>query len=251
MTSAPLNGPGSPYRKPHPGASTDEADDDALIKQLRVRAWDPGLRFDTASVPAAWIAERYSGARLEQDRAGIVGYGTDGTVLLKSWTEEVAAHYAEAPRQPLFPPITLSEVERAESRIGRRLPELLQRVYTEVANGGFGPGGGLASLTDGNRVPGHLSDWPSAVKRTCENGLPASWLYLASGGCSMEWHVSLLAVDNPVLLYDADGWEPTWGQDPHDGLRHATTSLRRWLWTWADGGNVWDEVAASLPPSPG
>ncbi|MFE2023409.1 hypothetical protein ACFW9O_35870 [Streptomyces sp. NPDC059499] len=51
-----------------------------------------------------------------------------------------------------------------------------------------------------------------------------------------------LAVDNPVLLYDSGDWDPTWGRRPHDGLRHATASLRRWLWTWADGGNVWDAV---------
>ncbi|TCO62090.1 hypothetical protein [Actinocrispum wychmicini] len=56
----------------------------------------------------------------------------------------------------------------------------------------------------------------------------------------MEWYVSLIAVDNPVLLFDADGWEPSWGEEPHDGLRHATASLREWLRTWATGGNVWD-----------
>jgi hypothetical protein len=50
----------------------------------------------------------------------------------------------------------------------------------------------------------------------------------------------LSAADNPVLLYDADGY--TFGEGPHDGLRHATPSLRKWLWTWADGGDVWDEV---------
>jgi hypothetical protein len=62
----------------------------------------------------------------------------------------------------------------------------------------------------------------------------------------MEWYVSLIAVDHPVLLWDADGWEPDWGQDPHDGLRYAAPSLRPWLWTWAAGGNVWDEVLAQL-----
>lgn len=57
-------------------------------------------------------------------------------------------------------------------------------------------------------------------------------------------NISLIAVDHPVLLWDADGWEPDWGQDPHDGLRYAAPSLRQWLWTWADGGNVWDELPA-------
>lgn len=61
----------------------------------------------------------------------------------------------------------------------------------------------------------------------------------------MEWHLSPTAVDNPVLLYDADGWDTVSGHDPHDGLRQAASSLRRWLWTWVDGGSVWDDVPGS------
>ncbi|MFJ3515027.1 hypothetical protein [Streptomyces sp. NPDC090131] len=48
----------------------------------------------------------------------------------------------------------------------------------------------------------------------------------------MEWYVSLTAVDHPVLLRHADGWEPGQGEDPHDGLRYAAPTLRHWLWTW-------------------
>ncbi|MGW5636298.1 hypothetical protein [Streptomyces sp. NPDC003832] len=220
-----------------------EADDDALIKALQARAWDPGLRFDRADVPVAWIIERYGEPRLERIQNDIFSYGSGGTVELKAGIEEVTDYYADVPRGPLFPPIPMPEVEAAERRIGRRLPELLRRLYTEVANGGFGPDSGLASLTDGNRAPGHLHDWPCAAgvhERNQSQGMPSSWLLLAYGGCTMEWHVSLSAVDNPVLLYDSDGY--TVGQSPHNGLRHATASLRTWLWTWAHGGDVWDEV---------
>lgn len=58
-------------------------------------------------------------------------------IPLKSQTDEVAAYYANTPRGPLFPPVTVTEVENVERTIGRRLPELLRRIYTEVANGGF------------------------------------------------------------------------------------------------------------------
>ncbi|MFJ5877665.1 hypothetical protein ACIQD1_23455 [Streptomyces sp. NPDC093088] len=233
----------SPYDTPETG----DGDDDALIERLRARAWDPGRRFDAADVPVAWLTERYGGRRLDQDRDDIVSYGGDGTVQLKAGAEEAAAYYADAPRGPLFPPVAPAEVERAEHRIGRPLPELLRRVYTEVADGGFGPDSGLASLTGGNRPPGHLSDWPCAVdihERNRTRGVPASWLHLAYGGCTMEWHLSLAAVDNPVLLYDADDWEPVRDEDPHDGLRPASPSLRHWFRTWADGGDVWNEALA-------
>lgn len=148
-----------------------------------------------------------------------------------------------------FPPLALSELERAEQKIGYRLPDLLRRIYTEIGDGGFGPEGGLASLTDGHRPPGTLTDWHCALTIHDQRpgwAPPRSWFFLTGGGCSMEWYVSLIAVDHPVLLYDADGWVPEWGQEPHDGLRYATSSLRHWLWTWADGGNVWDEALQTI-----
>ncbi|WP_405445227.1 hypothetical protein [Streptomyces erythrochromogenes] len=224
------------------------ADDDALIARLRARAWDPGLRFDTAELPAAWIREHYGADHMDRIGSDIRAYGSDGTVELASRREEVAAYFADAPRGPLFAPLSRAVVDEAERTIGRRLPLLLRRVYTEVADGGFGPDGGLASLARGNRAPGSFCDWTSAVdvyeRNRAGGGVPASWFFLTGGGCSMEWYVSLAAVDHPVLLYDADGWTADRGEDPHDGLRHATASLRCWLWTWAEGDHVWGEVLA-------
>jgi hypothetical protein len=78
---------------------------------------------------------------------------------------------------------------KAERRIGRRLPELLRRLYTEVADGGFGPDGGLAYLTDGIRAPEHLRDWPcgaSVHERQPGRGISPSWLLLTYGGCTTE-----------------------------------------------------------------
>lgn len=59
----------------------------------------------------------------------------------------------------------------------------------------------------------------------------------------MVWCVSLLAVDNPLLPHDPEGRDPPWGRASHDGLRSATASMRRWLWTWADGGTVRDDAS--------
>ena len=49
----------------------------------------------------------------------------------------------------LFPPTTFETVAAAEVRLGFRLPPLLRRIYTEVANGGIGPGTGLVGLSGG------------------------------------------------------------------------------------------------------
>ncbi|WP_157882020.1 hypothetical protein [Streptomyces rubellomurinus] len=49
----------------HAQSGVRPGNDDELIDKLRTRAWDPGLRFDRAEVPLAWIEERYG-----QDGAG-------------------------------------------------------------------------------------------------------------------------------------------------------------------------------------
>ncbi|MFE6554023.1 SMI1/KNR4 family protein [Streptomyces sp. NPDC057746] len=245
MTSRLHGNSSSPHQQQHAEPSTDEGDDNVLISKLCARAWDPGLRFDTAYVPLTWIEEHFGREYLQHIQDQVRSHSSDGTIQLKAHAEAVAIHFADAPRGPMFPPVTPQEVDAAETIIGRPLPELLRRIYTEVGNGGFGPDAGLTSVTAGQRAAGHLTDWPCSLRRHERNraaGLPTSWLYLTSGGCTMEWHVSLLAADNPVLLYDTDGWVPSWGEDPHDGLRHATASLRQWLWTWANGGEVWAEA---------
>ncbi|WP_416986886.1 hypothetical protein [Streptomyces sp. T028] len=247
MAAASDDNPARPTQHQCSGRGSEGKDDDALIEKLRSRAWDPGRRFDTTPIPIAWVNEHYGVEPAAHD--GRMGSRSDGMLIFNSRAEAVAAYYADAPREPLFPPVSLADFEIAESRVGRRLPKLLRRVYTEVANGGFGPDAGLECLTDGNREQGRMRERPSAVRvyeRNCAAGLPTSWFELAYGGCTMHWHVSLAAVNNPVLLHDTDGWDPDlhWDPDdgPHDGLRHATPSLRRWLWTWADGENVWDEA---------
>lgn len=248
MRSPLHSSPPPPCGDDHVAAETAEGDDDMLINMLRARAWDPGSRLDTADVPLRWIEERFGKARVDQIQDQIISYSSAGTIKLKAQAEEVTTYFADAPRAPMFPPVTPQELDVAERVIGRPLPALLRRVYTEVGNGGFGPDAGLASVTSGQRAPGHLTNWPCLVQTHERNrtaGLPASWLYLTSGGCTMQWHVSLLAANNPVLLYDADGWEPSWGEEPHDGLRYATASLRHWLWTWANGGDVWAEALKS------
>lgn len=67
------------------------------------------------------------------------------------------------PPGPTVPPLAMAEVERAERKLGYRLPQLLRRIYTEIGDGGFGPEGGLASLTP-RRVPHwYEPDWPCAT----------------------------------------------------------------------------------------
>jgi hypothetical protein len=49
------------------------------------------------------------------------------------------------------PALTERATVDAESRLGFGLPAVVRELYTEVANGGFGPGYGLLGLIDGAR----------------------------------------------------------------------------------------------------
>lgn len=55
-----------------------------------------------------------------------------------------------------FPPATEAQVQARENRLGVLLPPVLRACYTELANGGFGPGYGLRSLIDVCEYPDDL-----------------------------------------------------------------------------------------------
>ena len=59
------------------------------------------------------------------------------------------------PFNTAYDPIPLQAFEEEERRLGLTFPLLLKRLYTEVGNGGFGPGEGLLSL-----IPLSVSDHP-------------------------------------------------------------------------------------------
>src|SRR5438132_5407724 len=46
----------------------------------------------------------------------------------------------------VFPPASEEQVQITEERLGFPLPALLRALYTRVANGGFGPSGGLKGI---------------------------------------------------------------------------------------------------------
>jgi hypothetical protein len=50
------------------------------------------------------------------------------------------------------PPTTAAQVDTAEEALGFAIPPILRRLYTEVANGGFGPGYGLVGGLRGSEL---------------------------------------------------------------------------------------------------
>lgn len=138
-----------------------------------------------------------------------------------------------------IPPATVEQIEAAEQELGFKLPRLLQEIYSQVANGGFGPGYGILGLPpngatddEGETVvslygvlpigsPGdpkytnpdfEFIDWPEALLPICYYGGNS----YACLDCSKE--------DGPILIWSSGKLR----QEPH------ATSLEKWLNNWLD-----------------
>lgn len=166
---------------------------------------------------------------------------------MKSTTELVRERLASSAgaidlgdRDP-YPPATLEQVRSAEDELGFVLPEILVELYVEVANGGFGPGCGLAgilgagtdegqndliALWQGQRSEYWLSEFPA---------WPPSVVRLAYFGCAMYAAVDLEA-EHPVFLFEPNSGPEELGYPncliPYD------MPLERWLRLWAMGEDV-------------
>jgi hypothetical protein len=130
---------------------------------------------------------------------------------------------------PLYAPVGPRIVAETEEALRLRLPNLLSRVYCEVANGGFGPGGGLLGL-DG----GHLSADGLTLVQTYQSFLVGGWpvglLPLWDWGDAMWSGVDASTVDATIVTHDETG--PT-------GTRF---SLQTWLSEWLGDVDLFPEI---------
>lgn len=122
------------------------------------------------------------------------------------------------PLPPLPPPATSTILAATEARLGFTLPPLLARVYTEVADGGFGPGYGLLSLVDAESDGRSLS---SVYLDFRAGGWLERLLPLWDWGCAM-WSCLDGRSDEGALITSNQG-EFT--------VTHFT--LHSWLHAWA------------------
>ena len=95
-----------------------------MVERIRRRAADPETRTD---VPTPGETSHFGG-------------------MFKT---VVVALDGSSPKADELPdPLGANEIAETEARLGFALPEDLAHVLTEVADGGFGPGGGLPSLRE-------------------------------------------------------------------------------------------------------
>ncbi|WP_201390004.1 SMI1/KNR4 family protein [Ktedonobacter sp. SOSP1-85] len=99
-------------------------------------------------------------------------------------------------QEPIFAflPATEQQVRETEQQLGFPLPPLLRLLYTQIANGGFGPGFGIIGGKDGypgvDHVPGNIArryqweiDFADALRQWDKGG----WASLTPEGRQVLW----------------------------------------------------------------
>ena len=156
------------------------------------------------------------------------------------------------PRRP-DPPLPLQAVEEFEREFGFRLPTLVRRLYTEVADGGYGPAWGIHRLwsppgTDFTRwweqpmsveawyrfyqwerqhdeASGYWQHWPEPSIRFCEVGCNISICIDCSTDAGRVFKDDPNLGDAPDCLIPAadsvEEWLSEWLEEPWPEQRYA------------------------------
>ena len=127
-------------------------------------------------------------------------------------------------------PATAEDITRAESTLGFRLPPLLRRLYTEIADGGFGPGYGLFPVRGGRSEPGQEESLVE-VRTTFADEVPATLLPLCDWGCA-TWTCLACSTSDGAIVTLA-------GEEPLTNTGH---DLRSWLSAWLSGTDLSKEM---------
>ncbi len=128
-------------------------------------------------------------------------------------------------------PLSLESYMRFETESGLILPVFIRRIYTEVADGGFGPAYGI------NPLMGDETDSVATWDRLFQNAnhdeprgpqWPSHLIRLCEAGCNMFYAVDIRNENSPVFKV-----EITSSNNVDDWLSVASTSVVEWLDHWA------------------
>ncbi|WP_326779178.1 SMI1/KNR4 family protein [Streptomyces sp. NBC_01445] len=127
-------------------------------------------------------------------------------------------------------PALADDVRAVEQMVGHPMPQLLRRLYREVANGGFGPWD-VVSLTDTGDWFSDCADITEAYRDFAdpEKGLPPGIVALMDRGCAMWALIDFRTADGQ--MWD---WDPNFCCTEH-ALAPLGQSLAEWLTDWLNG----------------
>ncbi|MFD1341405.1 SMI1/KNR4 family protein [Litorisediminicola beolgyonensis] len=142
-----------------------------------------------------------------------------------------AAAQDAAPR----PPIAQDALDEIEATLGLTFPAILRSVWTELANGGFGPGYGLLGIgPDG--YPDDLGQTADTRYRTdrADPGFdwPEGLLPICHFGCAVYHCVDCRTGE--MLIWEPNAWDDA--TPPATALYVSGIQLEDWFAAWARNG---------------
>lgn len=146
-----------------------------------------------------------------------------------------------------FPPAAPDQVRTAEASLGFPLPDLLCRVYTAIANGGFGPGRGLLGLPGGatDKHGSSIVDLYDSFSASSADDPAWRWpdrlVPLCAWAPSVYTCVDCADPEGAVVGLDLIGYEP--GRSLKEFLLpQAPMTLEAWLRAWVEGADLWSQM---------
>lgn len=157
-----------------------------------------------------------------------------------------------------YPPATAEQIRSTEQALGFALPPVLKAIYSQVANGGFGPGHGLIGAVEGFCEAGDLvENYQFYVRRArliaLEESEPqgqgwelpeTTWPRLLLPLCDWDWAaVSCLDCQTEKVYLCLPG--------SHAGYYHLelqAPSLESWLEQWLHGALHYEPPPLEEPP---
>lgn len=151
-------------------------------------------------------------------------------------------------RQCANPAVALTDLVHAEALLGFPLPSLLKRIYTEVGNGGFGPGYGLFPLINEEDsqtcwtdslvttylmyralTPEQFAEyWDEKEDEYRLQAWPEKLIMICDWGCNIYSYLDCSQPECPVLHLDHNL--------PVRKLELEASSLHQWLENWLTKG---------------
>jgi hypothetical protein len=144
------------------------------------------------------------------------------------------------------PPASERDVVATEKRIGFNLPHTLREIYSNVANGGFGPGYGVMGVeggfTDdmGNTVADLFESYRHSDPEDPTWQWPDRFLPICHWGCVVYSAIDCSGEQSSVYYVDVGVKEP--GEPMESIIKLHKPSIEVWLSDWLDGKDLWHEV---------
>jgi hypothetical protein len=134
-----------------------------------------------------------------------------------------------------------NEVGAIEHELGLAIPETLRRLYTEIGDGGFGPGYGFLKMKKAmsprdDTVVGLYQAFRDTDPSDPTWKWPEGLLLISDWGCAIR--TGVMCATNRIVVFDPNLHDSDWAATFLD----QRCTLDVWLEKWCDGVDLWEEI---------